>query len=484
MAVRLRAAEPACARAVAAKIDWSRPGCAHLVGIGGSGMRSLARVLSQRGWRISGSDVAVDGLEHVLPPETRLTFGHAADALPVDADVLVHSDAIGADNPELLAAAARRVAAMSYFDAVGQLMDGCHGLAVAGTHGKSTTTAMAAWILTQSGLDPTVFCGAATLGWPDGGRAGGGRIVLAEACEYRANFLKLHPHHGVLLGIEPDHFDCFPQPADAQRAFGQFVAALPPEGLLLARADCDATRRVIARAPCRVETFALRGPADWTAGRIFRCRGCYRGELVHDGRVLCPLQTSMPGRHNLLNALAAAALAFHQGVEPRRIGKSLAQFLGVCRRLEEKCIWRGAMVIDDFAHHPTELAASLRTVRQEYPGRRICCVFQPHQVSRTTYYLDELARSLHNGLRRHPGCPRHRLWIADIFRAREGPPAPGEVTSAELADRVRRLGCDVAREHRMDKIAEQLSDCLRVGDVLLLMGAGDIQEVLPAPLRQ
>ncbi|MBN2216613.1 MAG: UDP-N-acetylmuramate--L-alanine ligase [Pirellulales bacterium] len=461
-----------------------RPGHAHLVGIGGSGMRALARVLHKFDWRLSGSDVHPDGLDDVLPPGTRLHAGHNATGLPATADVVIHSDAIGNDNPELEAARDRNVAILSYFDAVGRIMEDSHGLAVAGTHGKSTTTAMAAWILVGSGRDPTVLCGATTIGANDGGRAGRSGFVLAEACEYRANFLKLRPRHAVILGIEPDHFDCYAQPADVERAFAQFAAGIAPDGLLLARGDCAATRRVAAGATCRFETFALDETADWTARSQGVCQGCHRFELVRRGQSLCRIVVPMPGRHNMLNTLAAAALAWHQGVEPSQIAEALDRFPGVRRRLEPVGTWSGAAVVDDYAHHPTELAAALETVRQTYPNRRICCVFQPHQVSRTAHLLDELASSLHNGLRSGKGGrPSDRLWIADIFRAREGPPRTGEVTAADLADRVRRAGLDVAATHRMDEIGRELNECLGPGDVLLVAGAGNIHKILSTAER-
>ncbi len=516
MAVGLQASCFSPGKASRAEVDWTRPGRAHLVGIGGSGMRALARVLSQRGWSVSGSDVATAGLAAVLPKKTLLSTGHSALGLPRNLDVVVHSDAIGSDNPELQWARSLGVATASYFDAVGQLMHRRRGLAVAGTHGKSTTTAMAAWILVQSGYDPTILCGAATLGRSDGGRAGRSPVVLAEACEYRANFLKLRPRSAVILGIEPDHFDCYADLAEAEHAFGQFAAAIPHDGLLLARADCEATRRAIAGATCRVETFGVIGQTprasrpgfgtgrasgthtsyptdaplptaycplptacDWSARPIDRRRGRYRFELLRRGRVLCRLALRMAGRHNMLNALAAAALAAHQGVEPRQIADALGRFPGVRRRLEPVGTWRGVRVVDDFAHHPTELTAALTTVHQMHPDRRVCCVFQPHQVSRTTRLLDELAESLHNGLRGRRGPRRgDRLWIAEIFRAREPGPAPGEVTSADLADRVRDRGHEVAGVHAIDDIRRDLRHHLQSGDVLLTIGAGDIRRIL------
>lgn len=435
---------------------------------------------------MSGSDVAARGLAAVLPGGTILAGAHCETAISADTDVVVRSDAIPRDNPELRRAQTLTIPTLSYFDAVGQLMEGHRGLAVAGTHGKSTTTAMAAWIMAEAGLDPTVVCGAATVGQPSGGRAGLGPIVLAEACEYRANFLKLRPQSAVILAVEPDHFDCYPTAADVESAFGRFAASLPADGLLLALGDCAATRRVAAAASCRVETFGLDvdNACDWRARPIGHCGGRYRFDLLRHGEAICRIELPMPGRHNVLNALAAAALAWHEGVEPRRIAETLGRFPGVERRLETLGPWRGATAMDDYAHHPTELAAALATVREMHPDGRICCVFQPHQASRTARLLDELAASLHNGLVARGGSRRaDRLWVADIFRAREPEAAPGEVTAADLADRLRALGHDAAGVHSLDAIARDLGDRVEAGDVVLVMGAGDVRRVLGQQTR-
>jgi len=468
-----------CLKRTTEAIDWNTPGRAHLVGIGGSGMSALTRVLHQRGWSLSGSDVNLDRLADRLPQRTLLHAGHAAAHVPPELDAVVHSDAVASDNPELAEARSRGVATLTYFDVAGRLMEGRRGLAVAGTHGKSTTTAMAGAILADAGLDPTVLCGAAPLDQPDGGRAGRGTAVLVEACEYRANFLKLHPFHSVILGIEPDHFDCYPTLADAEEAFGRFAALVPPDGLLLARAECPATRRAAAGASCRVETFGLSTGCDWLARPTAVNRGCYEFDLVYRGEPLCAVRLLMPGRHNMLNALAAAALARHQGVEPAQMARSLGRFRGLRRRLECVGTRAGITRIDDFAHHPTELDAALGTVRQMYPHQRVFCVFQPHQASRTARLLDELAASLHNGLRSPTAARRpNRLWIADVYRAREGSPAAGEVTAGHLADRVRRRGLDVAVMHQMDQIARDVAARVEPGDVLLTVGAGDIRRIL------
>ena len=442
---------------------------AHMVGIAGSGMRSLARVLLGRGWSLTGSDLAPCPPRWLLETRIPVCRGHHGRNVAPGTNLVIRSDAIGRDNPEILRAGQLGIPMLSYADMLGRMMIGSRGLAVAGTHGKSTTTAMAAHVLVQAGLDPTVVCGAATLGQSDGGRAGRGPAVLVEACEYRANFLKLHPRLAVITGIEPDHFDCFASLADVELAFGRFARRIPPEGVLLARHECQATRRVTSGLPCRVETFGLDDQADWAARPIGCDEGRYRFEVRRGGQPIGEILLRVPGLHNVVNALAATALAAHQGVETEAIARALGEFPGLHRRLEVVGAWQGVTLVDDYAHHPTEVSAALETIRQMFPGRRLYCAFQPHQVSRTACLLDELAASLHNV---------DKLWVAEIFRAREPEPTAGEVTAADLAHRVRQLGGRVARVHELGRIGRDVKNHLAPGDVLATITAGNIGRML------
>ena len=442
---------------------------AHLVGIAGSGMRAMAEVLRGRGWLLSGSDRAGDTLGEFAAVGVRVHRGHAAENLSTETDLLVYSDAVPQDNPELRRADELGIPRLSYFEMIGRLMADRHALAVAGTHGKSTTTAMAAEILVAADRDPTVLCGAAALGQTSGGRHGRGEILLAEACEYRANFLHLRPRHAVVTGIEPDHFDYYRSPQELEDAFAQFVRSVPPDGLVLARHDCPITRAVTADLPCRVRTFGFDATADWSARIVSTRRASYEFAIYRDGQPWCgPVRLSVPGKHNVLNALAAAALAGENGVPPQQIAQALSRFAGLRRRFEPLGTWRGVLLVDDYAHHPTEVAVTLATVRRLAPGRRVWCVFQPLQASRTEHLLDELAESLQNA---------DRVLVAEIFRAREGPPGSREVTAADLAREVRRRGTDVFEVHDLDQISRLLVGNLTPGDVLITLGAGDIRRV-------
>jgi UDP-N-acetylmuramate--alanine ligase len=430
-------------------------------------MRSLADVLRGFGWRVTGSDNDPHAVLDLRRRGLQVSTGHAADHLRPTTDLVIYSDAVASHNPERRRAAALGIPALSYAQALGRIMQGSCGLAVAGTHGKSSTTLMAARILIDAGLAPTVVAGATPLTARSGGRAGRGDFTLVEACEYRRNFLHLRPQSAAILNVEPDHFDCYSSFAEVEDAFARFAASLPPHGLLVFRQDCAVTGRVARQAGCPAETFGFGRGADWRAKNLRSCRGRYRFCLVRRGRAMAQITLRVPGRHNVLNALAAGALSFAAGADGRSIERGLNRFGGVRRRLELVGKRSGIVFLDDYAHHPTEITAALASVRQMFPKRRLWCVFQPHQVSRTASLLDEFAASLQNA---------DKIIVAEIFRARERQ-AAGEVTAADLVDRVRLLGGDVEGMHSPAEIVDQLVQRLAPDDVLITMGAGNIRNV-------
>jgi UDP-N-acetylmuramate--alanine ligase len=453
-----------------------RPRRVHLVGIAGNGMRSLADVLLGWGWTLSGSDLNAAGFLHQC---LRLFHGHAAEHVPREAELVIYSDAIPASNPELRRAAELGIPTLSYFQMLGQLGMGRNTIAVAGTHGKSTTAALLAHLLVQAGRDPTVVYGATPIGAASGGRAGctdtsarfNDQVMVVEACEYLANFLHLRPRQAAVLNVEPDHFDCYDSPAQLEDAFRQFAQSLPSDGLLVVRHDCERTRHVAAGLSCRVESFGMSADADWSALELDEDYGRFRFEIRRSGRPLCEVRLPLPGQHNVLNALAAAALAFENGLSADQISSGLATFPGLHRRLEVQRTCRGTIWVDDYAHHPTEVTAALGTVRRMFPQARLWCVFQPHQASRTARLLDELATSLQNA---------DKVMVAEIFRAREGDPQPGEITAADLARRAADLGVDVLPGSTDRQIIETLETQLAPGDVLVTLGAGDVRKLQPS----
>jgi len=424
-------------------------------------MRSLAEVLGGDGWRLTGSDAAAG--------RASAWSGRVAPSAGIDRsiDLVIHSDAVPADDRQRAEATALDVPTMSYPVALGRLLAARRGLAVAGTHGKSTTAAMLARILESAGADPSFIFGAEYQDATPGGRRGQGEWMIAEACEYRENFRHLRPEMAVLLGIEADHFDYYHSWAQLEGAFTRLLATLPRGGRLLFAADCARARRVARAAGCASESFGLgtSGEADWQAEVERVTAGRHRFAVRRGGRVLGRIELAVPGRHNVVNALAAIAAAHHVGASWRAIRHGLAGFGGLRRRLETVVDRRHLAVIDDYAHLPTEVAASLATVRQMYPGRRVWCIFQPHQASRTAHLLDELATSLQNA---------DKLVVAEIFRAREKAARPGEVRAADLAQRAAGLGAAVVDAHTVDEIRATLDRALQAGDVVVTLGAGDI----------
>lgn len=457
---------------------------AHLVGIGGSGMKALAELLVGFGWKVTGSDERASiVLERMRKQGLRVFTGHDDTCLPPVVDVLVHSSAIGPENAERAESARRNIPQKSLAEMLGLLMSERTGVAVTGTHGKSTTTAMVATILRRAGRQPSVAFGAELCGSRRSGWAGDGELLVVEGCEYRRNFLSLQPAHAAILNIEADHFDCFTDFDAVQAAFGEFANRLPSQGVVVARGDCAATLEAASRSAGRVVTFSSEPTGDYWAtdqrqldqGTRFRafCRGEYLAEIT----------LRIPGTHNVMNALAAAALCHELGVDPYEIREGLWEFQGVRRRFEAVGSWRGRMLIDDYAHHPTAVRAVLETTRRQYPGRRIWCAFQPHQVGRTRAMLPEFAKSL---------TLADSVLILPVYAARErtgldgstAAETPAEVdipaeiqASTELADAVRSLNVAARFLPSLDLLVEAVDDETRPGDVLVTMGAGDIDRV-------
>lgn len=428
---------------------------AHLIGAAGAGMQSLGQLLRDAGWTLSGSD---------LEPLPGMYRGHAAGHVGESTDLVVYSPAIPADNPERREAQRRGIPACSYPEMLGQVMSSRRGIAVAGTHGKSTTAALLASILLAAGEDPSYVIGAQPQGEFAGGRCGEGPWFVAEACEYREHFLTLTPEVAVLLGIEPDHFDFFSSQAHVRETFARFAGRLPAGGLLLAHQGCAATMEIARQLACRVVGFGYGPAADWQVADVAEVGHAGQFRLVHtpSGRAVS-LRLPLPGRHNVLNAAAAAATAFELGLPTAAVRKGIGQFRGIRRRLQQLGRWRGVACWDDYAHHPTEVTAVLSTLRRLYPRRRLWCIFQPHQASRTVHLLEQFALSLQLA---------DRVAVADVFHAREKSGA--SPVAAELAERTSRYGAAVLPQRNMAALAEHLKQSLQPQDVLVTLGAGDI----------
>ncbi len=447
------------------------PRTVHLIGVAGSGMQSLAMFLLESGCTVSGTDAAGAPPARLIERGLRFLSGHGPDQLPANAECVVYSAAVPAENPERLAAAAKGLTCLSYAQMVGKLTASQPAWAVAGTHGKSTVCGMLAAGLRAAGFDASHIFGAQPVALPgetcgvSGGHAGKVPPLIVEACEFQQNFLHLRPQAAVLLGVEADHFDCYPSFRELHLAFGRFVERLPQDGTLAAWAD-DPMAWQIAQAVqdrCRVVGFGVQSGGDWHARAIACDRGRYSFDLYCGELRWSRISLGVAGRHQVINAMAAAVLAAERGLAAEDFARGLSQFAGLRRRLEYRGEVNGVALVDDYAHHPTELDAACETVRSMFPNRPLAVVFQPHQASRTTRLLDEFALCLQNA---------DSAYICDIYRAREGPPRPGEATSADLVARARQLGATASRFAASD--LEQLALSLAANHVLLVAGAGDL----------
>lgn len=435
----------------------------HFVGIGGAGMCGIAEVLIHEGYFVSGSDIA-EGVTVARLRElgARVVIGHAARNVD-NSDVVVISSAIGDSNPEVREARGRRVPVVPRAEMLGELMRFRHGIAIAGTHGKTTTTSLTASLFAQAGLDPTFVIGGLLNSTGSNAQLGSGNYVIAEADESDASFLQLQPLAAVLTNIDGDHLAFYENSFEKLReAFLAFVHNLPFYGLLVACIDDSEVRRLLSDVQRQTVTYGFSPDADFRA-RDFRQEGpLSRFTVTHRGDSF-EVSLELPGRHNALNALAAIAVATEEGVAREAIVAGLGNFAGVGRRFEfvgEFSVEEDTFVlVDDYGHHPTEVAATVSAARECWPGRRVVMVYQPHRYTRTAQLFDEFVRVLSDV---------DVLILADIYPAGEAPieGARGEDLFAAVA------GADVHFVASLDEAPELLETIVAAGDVVLTQGAG------------
>lgn len=451
--------------------DQQRPGLealgkVHFVGIGGVGMSAVARVMVGRGVAVSGSDAKDLPVMHDLAAlGARIAVGYAAANLK-DADTVVRGSAIRPDNPELVEAAARGLRVLHRSEALAAAMAGDRVIAIAGTHGKTTTTSMTTWMLRGAGLDPSFAIGANVPALGVNGAAGRGDLFVAEADESDESFLNYRPLTEIITNVEADHLDHYGTAEAVHAAFDAFAALVPREGLVLACGDDPGARSVVERmrghqSGPRVLLYGTAADAD--VRLVFDPAG---SEVHWDGRVH-PLPVRVPGLHNALNAAAAFAAAVDAGADPARASASLADFAGAARRFELKGEAGGVRVFDDYAHHPTEVRAALAAARAVAGGHGVHVLFQPHLFSRTREFAAQFAEAL---------SAADTVRVLDIYPAREDP-IPGvtsELVTTHLPEGAYAPGPDEA-------VAE-LAAAARPGDIVLTVGAGDVTAQGPALL--
>jgi UDP-N-acetylmuramate--alanine ligase len=453
----------------------------HFVGIGGSGMGGIAEVLLNLGYKVQGSDLKANAVtERLAQLGARITLGHRA-ANADGADVVVTSTAVARDNPEVQAALARRVPVVPRAEMLGELMRFRQSIAVAGTHGKTTTTSLVASILAEGGEDPTFVIGGRLKSAGSNARLGAGRYLVAEADESDASFLHLQPMIAIVTNIDNDHLGThggdFAKLCDS---FVSFLHNLPFHGLAVLCQDDEQVQGIMARVGRPILSYGLHADADVRAVDIRRELARTAFDVVRKGRSgVLPVTLNMAGLHNVRNALAAIAVATELEISDEAMARALGGFQGIERRMQviaEVQTRAGTVtIVDDYGHHPTEIAATLDGLRQAWPGRRLVLAFQPHRYTRTRDLLDDFANVL-SGF--------DVLLVTEVYAAGEAPikGADGRAICRAIRSRGKLEPVFVAR---IENIANTLRDLLRDGDVVVTMGAGHIGSIahqLPAKL--
>ncbi len=440
----------------------------HLTGIGGISMSGLAEILADLGYIVTGSDMKSSSITQKLDRMgIKTTIGHSAENV-IGADLLVYTAAVKADNPELIAAVKSGIPCIDRAALLGAVMKKYpRSIAVSGTHGKTTTTSMISMIMLEEGLDPTIHIGGELTAIGGTTRIGKSDFFIAEACEYAGSFLKFHPKLEVILNIEFDHADYFRDIDDVRDSFGRFASLVPEDGCIVANADDRNVMDVISGIPCNKVTYGLKSPdCTWSAKDIsFDEMGNASYTLLFHGEQVMEIRLKVPGMHNVGNSLAAIAACSFMGCSPASAARALMKFGGTRRRFEIKGISEGITVVDDYAHHPSEIAATLKAAGN-LGHARIWCVFQPHTYSRTKSLMNDFTTSFDNA---------DILILTDIYAAREAD--NGEVNSSMLADRITRTGKTVMYIKDFANIAEYLDKNAKSGDIIITMGAGDIYKV-------
>ena len=446
----------------------------HLIGISGSGLSAIAQVLLERGYTVSGSDRMLGPLAHELARMGAQVFeGHHAEQVQ-GADLVIRSSAIPDDNPEVQAARAAGIPVLKRADFLAQLMAGQSVIAVGGTHGKTTTTAMVAWLLTRLGQDPSYIIGGVSRNLGGNAHAGHGPTFVIEADEYDRMFLGLDPSWIILTYLEHDHPDCYPTLADYRQAFHDFVHRLQPGGGLLACGDCAETAALVKQVPegCHAWTYGINFPCTTTGYRAADVSSNASGgtsfkawysSAGQPDLLLAQVDLQIPGLHNVQNALAALALVHRLGLPVEPAAAALAEFSGTGRRFELLGEAKGVAIYSDYAHHPTEIRATLAAARQRYPGRRIWAVWQPHTYSRTQTLFDEFTQAFHDA---------DRVIVTEIYAARETDPgfSSNKIVAAMTHQNVKYAQTLIAA-------TRLLLDELRPGDVVFVLSAGDADQI-------
>lgn len=450
------------------QIHFENPIHIHFIGIGGISMSGLAEILLTEGFQISGSDSKPSALTEMLKQKGAVIhYGQRQENITDDIDLVVYTSAIHPDNPEFLAMQEKKIPSLSRAELLGQMMKNYKtSIAISGTHGKTTTTSMISEILLRENTDPTLSIGGILNSINSNYRVGGSDYFVTEACEYTNSFLSLFPTVGIILNVEEDHLDFFENLAAIRHSFHEFAKLLPENGCLLINGEIPQYRELTEDVSCPVITFGMEDRFDYyPSGISYDENG--RASFICHGPEGFTLNVSLgiPGAHNVLNALPAIALSRLFNISEDSVCAALKDFGGTKRRFEYKGEIGGVTVIDDYAHHPTEIEATLSAAKN-YPHRRIWCVFQPHTYSRTKVFLHKFAETL---------LSADRIVLADIFAARETDTLG--ISSRTLQQEITALGGNCSYFPSFDEIENFLLENCTAGDLLITMGAGDVHKI-------
>ncbi len=461
------------------QIDFKHPSSVYFVGIGGISMSGLAEILQDAGFRVSGSDRVKSPLtEGLVQKGITVFYGQQVSHIPQDTDCVVFTSAIHEEHPEYRDAAEKKIPMLTRAQLLGQIMKNYElPIAISGTHGKTTTTSMVSEILLAADTDPTLSIGGILPAIGGNIRVGKSRYFVTEACEYTNSFLSFYPKIGIILNVEEDHLDFFADLADIRHSFHKFAGLLPADGYLIINGDIPHYRELTEDLSCQVITFCAGAvtsegtPANYYPDDIL-CNGETTSFVLHapQGRFPASQESAaftlkVPGRHNITNAMAAIALADLLGIDRTVSAKALGSFTGTKRRFEYKGSLGGVTIIDDYAHHPTEITATLKAAAN-YSPKTLWCVFQPHTYTRTKAFLKDFAQAL---------TLADKVVLADIYAARETDTLG--ISSETLQREIEALGKECYYFPTFDEIENFLLENCINGDMLITMGAGDVHKI-------
>lgn len=441
----------------------------HLIGIGGIGVSGIAQILHNRGIEISGSDLRSSAITRKLETAgARIQYGHDATNIDESVDLVVFTSAVNPDNPEILKAKELQIDMLSRSQMYGLIMkDFTNSIAIAGAHGKTTTTSMTAVVFEASDLDPTMLIGAEVPEIGGNAKVGNGDLFITEACEYRENFLDFHYTTAVILNIDEDHLDYFENLEHIVKAFAAFADQLPDNGHLILNNDDYNAKKILSHInPSSLITFGITNDSDYQAMNItYNDLGCPKYDVFYNGELLGKVELSIPGRHNIYNSLATIAIGHLHGLDFDGMRKALRAFKGAKRRFELKGTFNGAKIIDDYAHHPSEIKATLEAALK-VQDRKVIVAFQPHTYTRTKELLNEFSMAFEHA---------DQVLITDIYAAREVD--DHSIHSLDLVKRLEENGVQVTYCDSFETAFGLLKDQLDPSHLFFTMGAGDIYKL-------